>query len=148
LFIINCYGEQIAVDLGEPVRTVAIGLYASEMTTDCPHNAFDLEIESTSIIGDSFNYKETITNDSFNSLSIIFMSSVTNKVGLVQTDSIPIYSKSKAKFNRIQLDYKCRNIYSEVKQFPPRLLQLIDDEKQNINQNETMNDMIHTILYS
>ncbi|CAF0755833.1 unnamed protein product [Brachionus calyciflorus] len=153
VYVINCTGGCICFDLGEPIRIFHLGYYSSEIPTlnlvetgtsseadlqQCnPNQAFDLALDSSPI--SSCKHDENQIVSSSNLLSFIYVSSITNKISLVQTDSIIAYSKLKTP---TQLKYKCENIFSHRKNFSFKLNRLIDNQKcLDVK-------VIHDLLYS
>ena len=155
MFVINCSGGYICFDLGEPIRIFHLGYYSSEIPTQnlietgtsseadlhqCnPNQAFDLALDASPV--SKIKPDENQISSSHNLLSFIYVSSITNKISLVQTDSIIAYSKLKT---ATQLKYKCENIFSHRKSFSFKLNQLIDNQNSKISDSKILNDLLYS----
>lgn len=155
VFVINCSRGYICFDLGEPIRIFHLGYYCSELPSlnltetgasseadlhQCnPNQAFELALEASPI--SSNKHDETQIASSGNMLSFIYVSSITNKISLVQTESIIAYYKLKPS---TQLKYKCENVFSHKKKFSFKLNQLVENQNSKIPDSK----VIHDLLYS
>ena len=151
IFAINCTGDVICFDLGEPIKAFHIGLYQSELFTSTvslidPAVSSDNDLSQTNqgefelVLDGSFQTSEPSQVN--NCTCVLFISAITNKICLLQTDAILPYSKSKP--SQSQFRYKCENIFSK-RYFNPKLSQALDQAKSNYS---LLNDLVHDILYS
>ncbi len=156
IYVINCTGDIICFDLGEPIRSFCIGLYSSELFASTvslidpgtsseidlyqSNTAFELALDASPI---SFQNTEDPINNS--SLCGVFISSITNKLCLLQTDAILPYSKSKP--SNLQFRYKCENVFTKMRSLNVKLAQFMDSAMIKNNPNVS-SDIIHEILYS
>lgn len=144
------------MDLGEPVRGFHIGLYSTELVVNnnlletgtrseidlCNPSAFEMALDSSPIIpkNEESSSSQTSGNGN-NTLCFVFWSSITNKINLLQIDTIITYSKLKP---ASQLKYKCENVFSKSHNFSPRLNEILDS-----NNGKCLNsDLIHNIIYN
>lgn len=159
LFTINCFGDIICFDLGEPIKAFHLGFYQSELFTSTVslidpatssdndlyqtnQAAFELTLDA-SFQTDDPNSVNTNNNAHCNNTSCaVFISAITNKICILQTDVILPYSKAKP--SQSQFRYKCENIFSK-RCLNPRLSQALEPIKSNTN---LMSEIIHDILYS
>ena len=107
------------------------------------NSAFELalNLEASPI---SFQNDETSQQTSMNtSLCAVFISSITNKICLLQTEAILPYSKIKP--SNSQFKYKCENIFTKPRGLNSKLTQTLDGVLRN---NPSLSsEIIHDILY-
>lgn len=160
IYSINCTGDVICFDLGEPIRGFHIGLYSSEIfnsssmslvdpTTACEidmhqSSAFELALDSQPISYSNSNGNNDDINPHNSSLCVVFISSITNRISLLQTDSILPYSKIKP--SSTQFRYRCENVFSNIKKFNSKLAQALDFGSNKSNMR-LMNELVQNILY-
>lgn len=163
IFSINCAGDILCFDLGEPIRAFHIGLYSSELFRSsislvepgtsseidlCQSNqsnpAFELalNLDASPI---SFQNDESSQQAINNSLCAVFISTITNKICLLQTEAILPYSKTKP--SNSQFKYKCENIFTKTRSLNSRLGQAIENGLKR-GPTRLPSDIIHNILYS
>lgn len=154
VFIINCSRGYLCFDLGEPIRIFHVGYYCSEIPSlnlietgtsseadlhlGNPNQAFELALEASPI--SASKQDETQMASSSNMLSFIYVSSITNRISLVQTDSIIAYSKLKT---TTQLKYKCENIFSHRKNFSSKLNQLVENQNSKVLDSKVIHDLLY-----
>ena len=160
IYSINCTGDIICFDLGEPIRGFHIGLYSSEIFNSSSMSlvdpaaayevdlyqpsAFELALDTPPISCPNSNANIDDTNTQNSSLCVVFISSITNRISLLQTDSILPYSKIKP--SSTQFRYRCENVFTNVKRFNPKLAQALDFTSNRSNAS-LMNELVNKILY-
>lgn len=149
VFVINCSGKFICFDLGEPIKMFHLGYYSTELFSanlietgtaseadlhQCNNSAFELALDASPISPKGDN--ET----SNNVLCFVYVSSITNRICLLQTEAIIAYSRLKS---FTQLKYRCENIFSKRKNFSFKLYQAIENQNKNFDSKQ-----IYDILYA
>ena len=159
MFLINCYSDVICLDLGEPVKLFHIGYFSIEnlmisnlteniVTSEidlhqCNNPAFELALDSPTV---QLSKSEGDSNQTTNSLCFIFVSSITNKINLLQTDIILSYSKLKP---LSAINYKCENVFSYSNKFSSKLNELfMNSFSDQDKDNEKKSEVLRQILYS
>jgi hypothetical protein len=148
-YVINCHGEQICFELGEPIKGFHIGFYSCELfssslslvdpstlsETDInqSNQAFELILDSAA---SNTSDEAMLIN---NSQCIVYISSLTSKICLLQTDFLLPFNKFKS---LPSFKFKCKNIFSSLSRFNPKL---VDALKSNTT---SKGQLIHNMLYS
>lgn len=151
IFAVNSTGDIICFDLGEPIKAFHLGLYQSELFTSTvslidPAASSENDLYQSNqgefelVLDGSFQTNDSATVN--NCTCVVFISAITSKICLLQTEAILPYSKSKP--SQSQFRYKCENVFSK-RYFNPKLTQALDQVKTN---PLLLNDLIHDILYS
>jgi hypothetical protein len=164
VFVINCSGKFICFDLGEPIKMFHLGYYSTELfpinLTDTGTSseadlllhqlgnnaAFELALDASPM---SPRHEESGSGCgggggsqllSNNVLCFVYISSITNKICLLQTEAIIAYSRLKS---FTQLKYRCENIFSKRRNFSYKLHQTIENQQRNYD-----SQLVHDLLYS
>lgn len=166
LFVINCQGEFMCFDLGEPIRVIQFGFFSTDISTQqalslADSNAafneassdtlqsnqlFELALDSPPKSASLHNEELFMAN---NSLSIIFVSALTSKICMIQADAILTSLKSGNKTHHAKLKYKCENVHNKLGQLTPKLGKLAEMATSNDKaKNERFDDILNKILYS
>jgi hypothetical protein len=101
----------------------------------CNQSAFELALDASPISPPNRFNEET----SNNILCFVYISSITNRICLLQADAIIEYSRLKS---FTQLKYKCENIFTKRKNLSYKLYQAAESQGKNFDST-----MIHDILY-
>lgn len=125
MYIVNCYGDILSYDLGEPIHLSYLGYYSLDLnhtsTTFDPSldfdsfqsaAAFELAIDSSP---PSTSPIESLSSAP-NKLYLIFLSSITNKLFLVQFEQLL------SKFTSNTIKYKLDNIFTKQRMLAPALI--------------------------
>lgn len=111
IFSVNCSGDIICFDLGEPIKAFHIGLYQSEQFISSfldPGTSSDNDLFQSNQGAFEMTLDASFQNDDNSSVNncscVLFISAITNKICLLQTDLILPYSKSKP--SQSQFRYK------------------------------------------
>jgi hypothetical protein len=130
----NCNGEFICYDLGEPIKSIHFGYFpvseqfnlnliesGSEIDlTQSNHPAFDYAIDSSPLGSPRL--------DETNSLCFVYFSSISNKICLLQADTVLVTCKSRASSITTM---KCENVFSRPCQFGDNLKKLSESFGEN-----------------
>jgi hypothetical protein len=149
-YVINCLGEQICFELGEPIKGFHIGFYScewfssslslvdpstlSETDINQSNQAFELLLDSAA---SNTSDEAMLIN---NSQCIVYISSLTSKICLLQTDFLLPFSKFKSLPN---FKFKCKNIFTSASSLNPKLADAIKN-----NNSVSKGQLIHNIIYS
>jgi len=143
----NCNGEFICYDLGEPIKSIHFGYFpvseqfnlnliesGSEIDlTQSNHLAFDYAIDSSPL--------GTPRLDESNSLCFVYFSSISNRICLLQADSVLVDYKSKASSLTAM---KCENFFSRTNQYGDNLKKLSEKFREN---PQELNKIMRRTLY-
>ncbi len=148
IFHMNCHGEFICYDLGEPIKSIYFGFFpiseqfnlnliesGSEIDlTQSSHPAFDYAIDSSPL--------GTPRLDETNSLCFVYFSSISNKIVLLQADTILANCKSKASSITAM---KCENVFSRKSKLGASIEKL--SESFEVDNQQNLNKILRKILY-
>lgn len=96
---------------------------------DLPHQAFELALDS----------QTPISSHRVDVLCFVYLSSITNRICLLQTDAIIAYSRLKS---FTQLKYRCENVFTKRKSLSYKLYQAVESQGKQFDSK-----MIYDILY-
>jgi hypothetical protein len=148
VFIIDCYGELMCLELGEPVKFFHIGNYSTELislnlaetsalsevdlhqghlnSANTGNPAFERAIDPSASSRALGNEDYSASN---NPLCFIYVSALTNRICLMQVDIILNMYKLRSP-ETSKLNYKCENVFSLKKKLNPKLSQLLYENKE------------------
>ncbi len=109
IHIINIAGDVLCLDLGEPIHAFCIGLLNSAFSTYEPFDicsTLDGTIDSPPYQSSNDNLASTLEDR----LSLVFISSITNKMCFVSVESL-----FKMGSNGRELNYKFENVFTKLK---------------------------------
>lgn len=110
----------------------------SQHQQQCNQSAFELALDASPI--SPTPSRPADESSSNNTLCFVYVSSITNRICLLQTETIIAYSRLKS---FTQLKYRCENIFTKRKNFSYKLYQAVENQGKNFDSK-----IIHDILYS
>jgi hypothetical protein len=151
IYAINCSGDIICFDLGEPIRAFHIGFYYFEIdyqsnSTVNFEQTLDAQLSISSNQQNESSISNSLNNINNNMLCAVFVSSITNKLCLLQTEAILPYSKIKP--SNSQFKYKCENLLTKPHNLNPRLYQIFEVNDLIKNNSIITSSIIQDILYT